>query len=450
MRLENKYLHFILFLVSTLSLFIYLFIGYYIERTETKILLISYGLVFLIFIFIMSQRITPLFILIMGFIFRLVFVLSHPTLSQDFYRFCWDGNLQLININPYLFYPSDLIDSDNLFYLANDLFSGMGKLSNFNFSNYPPISQWIYIIASYFGEKSLNDFIIILRIIIVVFEFGTFYILYKILKYLELPLKRIGWYFLNPLVIIELTGNLHGEGIMIFFFLLGVLFLYKNEILKSSIMMAFSIGSKLITLTIIPLFFKKLGLKKSIYYFSLIIVFFSLLWVPYIDQNFYLNYIQTIKLWFNRFEFNGSLYYIIRGFGYYIKGYNIIQEFGKISPFIFMTAVFFYTFFKKNKTLKQIIKNQLLLLSFYFFISTTVHPWYIISLIALCILTPYFFPIVWSATVFLSYSAYNLKGFQEQSIIILLEYLIVFSILLFEIFGGENIIFKAFSKNSIP
>ena len=172
--------------------------------------------------------------------------------------------------------------------------------------------------------------------------------------------------------------------------------------------------------------------------------------MPYIDQNFYLNYIQTIKLWFNRFEFNGSIYYIIRRFGYYIKGYNIIQEFGKISPFIFMTAVFFYTFFKKNKTLKQIIKNQLLLLSFYFFISTTVHPWYIISLIALCILTPYFFPIVWSATVFLSYSAYNLKGFQEQSIIILLEYLIVFSILIFEIFGGENIIFKAFSKNSIP
>ncbi|MFQ3351198.1 MAG: alpha-1,6-mannosyltransferase [Candidatus Marivariicella framensis] len=450
MKLERRYLNVILFLIFSLSLFLYILIGYYINRTETDSLILSYGVLFLAFIVIMFQKITPLIILILGLIFRLIFIISLPELSQDFYRFFWDGNLQLININPYLYSPNDLMIKKDLFFLAQDLFNGMGKLSNIHFSNYPPISQWSYLAASYFGENNLNDSVLFLRIIIIFFELCTFYILYKMLNILKLPLKKIGWYFLNPLVIIELTGNLHGEGIMMFFFLAGVLFLYKNKTIQSSIMMALSVGSKLITLMLIPMFFKKLGIKKSISYFFLIVIFFSILWIPYLGQNFFINYIQTIKLWFNRFEFNASFYYVIREFGFFFKGYNIIQEFGKITPFLLISVALFFTFLQKNDSLKKILTNQLLLLSIYFFIATTVHPWYIISLVMLCVFTPYFYPIAWSATIFLSYTAYTLNGFQENSTLILLEYLIVFGVFLFEVFGGGNKIFKAFVKNSIP
>jgi len=198
------------------------------------------------------------------------------------------------------------------------------------------------------------------------------------------------------------------------------------------------------------MFFKKLGIKKSISYFFLIVIFFSILWIPYLGQNFFINYIQTIKLWFNRFEFNASFYYVIREFGFFFKGYNIIQEFGKITPFLLISVALFFTFLQKNDSLKKILTNQLLLLSIYFFIATTVHPWYIISLVMLCVFTPYFYPIAWSATIFLSYTAYTLNGFQENSTLILLEYLIVFGVFLFEVFGGGNKIFKAFVKNSIP
>ena len=49
---------------------------------------------------------------------------------------------------------------------------------------------------------------------------------------------------------------------MMFFFLLGILYLYQNKIIKSSILIALSIGTKLITLLIIPLLYKKLGVRK--------------------------------------------------------------------------------------------------------------------------------------------------------------------------------------------
>ena len=100
MKLERRYLNVILFLIFSLSLFLYILIGYYINRTETDSLILSYGVLFLAFIVIMFQKITPLVILILGLIFRLIFIISLPELSQDFYRFFWDGNLHLININP--------------------------------------------------------------------------------------------------------------------------------------------------------------------------------------------------------------------------------------------------------------------------------------------------------------------------------------------------------------
>lgn len=450
MKTVDKSLYTFLLITCCLSIYLYVLTGYHTERIETNKLITSYGILFIAFISIMFNKIRPLEIFVIGLIFRLVFIISLPTLSQDFYRFIWDGNLQLEGINPYLYSPNDLIHKNNLFYLANDLFKGMGNLSNIHYSNYPPISQWIYIVASYFGGINLDHSVLILRLIILFFEICNFYILYKILNVLKLPPNRIGWYFLNPLVIIELSGNLHGEGIMMFFFLLGVWFLYNNQTLKSSIMMAFSIGTKLITLILIPLYLKNLGAKKSLLYFLLVVLFFAILWIPYLDNNFFINYIKTIQLWLNRFEFNASIYYLVRELGFYFKGYNVIQEFGKITPYVMILFISFFTFFSENKNLKQILIHQLLLLSIYFFLSTTVHPWYIVSLVILCIFTPYFYPIIWSATVFLSYSAYTSKGFQENFILISIEYLIVFGIFIFEILGGKNKIFKAFAKNSTP
>ena len=128
MNLVDRHLYVVLFVISSLSIFLYTLTGYYTERIETISLITSYGILFIIFILIMFQRITPLIILILGLIFRLVFIISLPELSQDFYRFIWDGNLQLIRINPYLYSPKDLIVKNDLFYLANDLFKGMGSL----------------------------------------------------------------------------------------------------------------------------------------------------------------------------------------------------------------------------------------------------------------------------------------------------------------------------------
>ena len=76
--------------------------------------------------------------------------------------------------------------------------------------------------------------------------------------------------------------------------------------------------------------------------------------------------------------------------------------------------VFVFSLIKSNREPKDIFKNMLFILSIYFFISTTVHPWYIINLIILGILSGYLYPVLWSMTVFWSYSAYGVEIVEEK------------------------------------
>jgi hypothetical protein len=76
---------------------------------------------------------------------------------------------------------------------------------------------------------------------------------------------------------------------------------------------------------------------------------------------------------------------------------------------------------------------MLIILSVYYFLASTVHPWYIISLLLLAIYTDFRFPILWSAVVILSYTAYANPNFEEDMVFLILEYFIVFGFMFYEI-----------------
>ena len=200
--------------------------------------------------------------------------------------------------------------------------------------------------------------------------------------------------------------------------------------------MGIAIAIKLLPLLFIPLFYNYLGSKKFMGFCLSTAVCSAFLWFPYWDESLPSRYLETVGLWFTTFEFNGSLYNIVRAIGYQIKGYNIIRQLGEITPYIVGGWVLAFAFLRSNRSQQSLLQSLLFLLSAYFFMATTVHPWYLINLLFLGVLTGYAFPLVWSLTVFWSYSAYGSEGFEENLFLQITAYLIVYCVFLWELVKG--------------
>lgn len=395
---------------------IYYVFAYHLERSNFNLLLALYSGLFAGYILLISSDFKYKFAV--GLLFRTILVLQIPNLSQDFYRFIWDGRLLMSSINPYSFIPVDIVGKvfDGQF-----LVSKMGDLSAHNHSNYPPLNQLIFAIGAFLSPKNLLGNVLALRILIILADIGVYIFGRKILEFLNLEKEKIHYYFLNPLVIIELTGNLHFEGMMMFFLCIGFYFFYKSKYQFSAVFIALAILTKLIPLMLLLFFIKKIPAKKLIAFYVLIGLICLAAFIPFFDKNLVSNYSKTVGLWFTNFEFNGSIYYLLREIGYWITGYNIIAIIGKITP-VFIVLYIGHLAFKKS----NFLENQYLALMIYFFLSTTIHPWYLISMIFLGVFLNTKTIWIWSFTVILSYAAYAGNQFEEKPIFLVLEYLPVF------------------------
>jgi alpha-1,6-mannosyltransferase len=158
-----------------------------------------------------------------------------------------------------------------------------------------------------------------------------------------------------------------------------------------------------------------------------------------LSSEFISNFSATIGLWFLNFEFNASVYYVIRGIGFQTVGWNIISSVGKILPVIVVLFILGMSFFRRNDTSQKLLTAMLLCVSLYFLLSTTVHPWYVATPLILSLFTRYKFPIVWSFMVVFSYAAYGADGFHENLGLVAIEYIAVIGVALWELKTKEPI-----------
>lgn len=422
-------------LLAFASLLFYLSFAYDLVRTDyIKLISLYAGLFFLFYKLIQVLKNDIKLLTWLAFGFRAVFILAIPNLSQDFYRFIWDGRMILEGFNPYLYRPeSFIVNNEFPVAQAQELYNGMGILNGSHFTNYPPLNQLCFAIAGLFAGNSILGSAIVLRILIIAADFGTLYFGKKLLKRLNIPIHNIFWYILNPFIIIELTGNLHFEGVMIFFLVLSLYLLHKKKWEWAAVVLACSISVKLIPLIFLPLIWKYLKLKKGFLFCVITGILTLVLFLPFYSNQFIINYAETVGLWFQNFEFNASFYYLFREIGFLISGYNQIALIGKLMALAVFIYVMLLALFRKNDSTQKLIISMLLALSVYYFLSTTIHPWYLATLVFLSVFTNYKFPKVWSFMIIFSYLAYANTDNSENLWLIAFEYVVVFAVFLFDL-----------------
>jgi alpha-1,6-mannosyltransferase len=438
MRDQNPYRY----VVSTLSLFLYIAIAYGIERQHTLPLFVCYFTVFFLYIHITwkHQAIEEgelRFWIAAAVIFRASLLFAIPALSDDFYRFVWDGRLLVAGYHPFAEVPSYYMSHPvSIPGIDAELYNQLNATGTFTV--YPPVAQFIFWLSAKLSPQSLYGSVIAMKVVILGFEIATLWMLSKVLRKYKQPQTAVLLYALNPLVILELAGNVHHEGIMIFFLLAGIWFLNagKKQFL-SPLAYAFSICTKLIPLIFLPLLVRHLGWKKAILHWMLTMLFTVVLFLPLLNIEIVRGLSTSLGYYFQRFEFNASIYYLVREAGYLIAGFNIIQYAGPLLGLAAAVLILWLSFRNlppaSSGTFDSKLFKEMLWCLFIYFLSTTIlHPWYIITLLAVSIMTPYRFPMVWTGAIFLTYAGYTEKGFIEKLPLVALEYTIVITYLIYE------------------
>lgn len=357
---------------------------------------------------------------------RVLILFSFPLLSDDIYRFIWDGSLLHSGINPFAFTPQQIMQI-NPGWLDETLFLKMN--SRAYFSVYPPINQLAFYISAIPGKGNLLASAIILRVIILVFDFGNIYLLKKLLRFYKKDEKLVFLYALNPLVIIEFTGNLHFEAVMIFFTLLSIWFLLQNKWVWAAVALSLAINAKLLPLIFFPLFIQHIGWRKSIYAGFVVAICTVIIFLPFLYKLEYLqNFISSLQLYYGKFEFNGSIYQLLKAVGWQVLHYNPIAYISKILLAITITG-FLITYLKS----KNIIEGIFWLMFTYAICGPIVHPWYILILVAFTPFLKYRFAIVWSVLICVSYYTYRVIPYDENLSLVLVEYVLLGCFMLYEL-----------------
>lgn len=434
------------FVLAFMSIVLYAQIAFYTPRTDTFTLLGSYAILFLLYLILTKSVLSFNFLLAFGIGFRLIFVFSIPSLSDDFYRFFWDGILVNNQINPFLYLPREIMENPSITIAALDanLFAALNSPDYHTV--YPPVCQFIFWVSAILGKEDLTSAVMVMKIFMLLMEIGSIILIIKLLKIHKLKRELALLYILNPLVTIELVGNIHFEAFLIFFVLLSVYLLKKNKLAFGAMSFALAIASKLTPILMLPFFLRRLKLKKAMVFYAITLILVGVAFVPFMGTTPFSGLSSSIGLYFAKFEFNASIFYIIREIGFWLKGYNVIQTAGMWLAFFTVVIVVFISLQENLK--KQNIPGVLLWALFiYFALATIVHPWYAVPLVVFCLFTKYRFPIVWSFFIFLSYAGYSVEGFQENTFVLIVEYLAVYGVMVYELWKNNDLIIL---KNPLP
>ncbi|KAA3595918.1 MAG: hypothetical protein DWQ06_16195 [Calditrichaeota bacterium] len=457
-------------ILATLQTSVFLaifFLGNLRQNIETFLFLVIPLSIFYLanLLFLKEAELSPksfFLILGLGILIRLFFLFSEPTLSDDIFRYVWDGKIFALGQNPYEFAPN----SDSL-----KVFRDSEIYPFINHKEiptvYPPILQLIFAINSFLSATVFG-----MKFLILLFEFGLSFLVYKILILLNEKKEYFFFYFLNPLAILEFSGQGHSDVIGIFFIFLGIYFFLiflptkKHEKKEDTIPAKLGIHSyfpiifitfaglvKFIPFAFLP-FFRKGRTFKGI---ALALGIVILLYLPFVEigSKLLAGFFAYSKNW----SFNESIFALLKN-GLIFLGLktdkaleigsltleNPARDFSKLIILVTWGITWLFLFWKnpKSESKLETVKTIFILLVLYLLLTPTLQPWYLIWILPFLAIWRYFSFLLLSCLILISY--YVLKDYsslgiwKEELWVSLVQYVPFYLILFWEVFKNKSLV----------
>ncbi len=235
-----------------------------------------------------------------GIVSRAILWFTIPVLEADYFRYLWDGHVWAHGINPFMYPPEhpalDNIETGYRFFITYADYSTI----------YPPVAQFFFRLTHVVAPDSLFG----LKVALTLFDVATGWVLLHWVQDASWRLNAAALYFLNPLVLKEVANSAHLDPVPVFFATAAIFWMTRRG--PSPIpwlLLALSIGAKLYSIALVPLFarsdahFKRHGL--------IALAALLLLYLPFADagRQLFAGTAAFGQFWI----FNASLFRLVAG-----------------------------------------------------------------------------------------------------------------------------------------
>jgi hypothetical protein len=332
-----------------------------------------------------TGRAALLMIVAVGLLPRLALLGTPPSLSEDLYRYLWDGRLVAYGINPYALAPAD----PALAGFQDDLFRRLNHPAVPTV--YPPAAQLFFAGAAALGATPLAW-----KTVLFVLEAALLAALISLLGRRGLPPERLLLYYWNPLVIVECYGNGHLDLAVAALLLVAFSLQETGRRVPAGVAFGTAMITKWIPVLLVPVLIRRRawGLLAA----AALLVTIS--YAPFFHAGPRLW--EGLRVYARHWEFNGPLYALLRP----------LFQTGDPPRLILAGCLALATLATAWRA-RSLTGAALATWTAFLLFSPTVYPWYLVPAIALLPLHPSAGLLLFSGTVALVYAplaAYRATG----------------------------------------
>ncbi len=246
-----------------------------------------------------ETRFAPGWVLAVAIVLRLILFPLPPVLSDDVYRYLWDGMLTTEGVNPFAHRPADPA-------LARFHDTAMFPLLNSRefFSVYPPSSQVLFAVGGWvYGWKGMWAGVYAIKGLLALCELAALLILARVLTRDKFLL-----YAWHPVIVLECWGQAHTETIAILGLAFCIWALRRGRAVAAGAALALAGWAKLYPLFFFPFLWRRMGWRVMAAGAAVT----ALLWLPFLAGFSPFKFKESLDLYVRSFEFNAGPYYALK------------------------------------------------------------------------------------------------------------------------------------------